>query len=211
MWSLEGIFGDRHAADNVFRFKQVCLNLPGHEGYDPSRPWVFKQRDNGSIASDIHVYVDDLRTMGQSEAECWAASQRVSSVLASLGIQDATRKRRAANQEAGAWKGSVVHTSNKCVTILATKDKLLKCKTILGWLWEYHEDEEGIDHKLLEQKRGFLVHMVQTYPAFNPYLKGIHDTLESWRSNRDVNAGFKLEDRRKRSAEESVAEDQSNN
>lgn len=74
MWSLEIIFGDRRDPINVFRFKKVCLNLPGDEGYDPSRPWVFKQRADGSIASDVHVYVDDLRTTGESEAECWAAS-----------------------------------------------------------------------------------------------------------------------------------------
>jgi hypothetical protein len=123
MWSLEIIFGDRHAPDNVFLFKRVCLNLPGNEGYDPSRPWVFKQRDDGLIASGIHVYVDNLQTTGQLEVECWAASQWVSSALGSLGIQEATRKRRAANQEAGVWKGYVMHTSNKCVTILATKVK----------------------------------------------------------------------------------------
>jgi hypothetical protein len=95
--------------------------------------------------------------------ECWAASQWVSSVLGSLGIQDATRKRRAANLEAGAWKGYVVHTSNHCVTILATKEKWWKLKAILLWLWEHHKDVEGLDHKLLQQKRGFLVHMVHTY------------------------------------------------
>jgi hypothetical protein len=29
--------------------------------------------------------------------------------------------------------------------------------------------------------RGFLVYLVQTYPSLDPYLKGIHLTLDSWR------------------------------
>jgi hypothetical protein len=57
MRSLEIIFGNRRAPDNAFRFKRVCLNLPGNEGYDPSRPWGFKQREDGSNTSNVHVYV----------------------------------------------------------------------------------------------------------------------------------------------------------
>jgi hypothetical protein len=125
------------------------------------------------------VYVDDLRTTGTTERECWEASQRVSSVLVSLGIQDAARKRRLPNLDAGAWKGSVVNTSDGKVTVLSTRKKWLKLKAIIEWLEEQLEDPEGIDHKLLERKRGFLVHMVQTYPALNPYLKGVHGTLDS--------------------------------
>jgi hypothetical protein len=133
--------------------------------------------------------VDDLRATGNCEREAWTASQRVSSVLASLGIQDAARKRRPPSLNAGPWKGSVANTSNNKVTALATPEKWVKLKAILIWLEEELENPQGIDHKLLERKRGFLVHMVQTYPALNPYLKGAHGTLDSWRRNRDVN-GF---------------------
>jgi hypothetical protein len=87
------------------------------------------------------------------------------------------------------------------VSVLATQIKWLKLKAILQWLWEHHTDPEGLDHKLLEQKRGFLVHMVQTYPALNPYLKGVHGTLESWRSNRDKN-GFRIPEGKKRLQED---------
>jgi hypothetical protein len=115
-----------------------------------------------------------------------------------LGIQDATRKRRPPSLNAGPWKGSVVNTSNNKVTVLATREKWVKLKAILIWLEEELENPQGIDHKLLEQKRGFLVHMVQTYPSLNPYLKGAHGTLDSWRRNRDVN-GFRIHDDKKRS------------
>jgi hypothetical protein len=201
MWAIEIIFADRTDSSNIFRFEQVKLNLPGQKGYNPKRPWVYKARKDGSIACDVHVYVDDLRTTGSTEKECWAASQRVSTVLASLGIQDAARKRRAARLDAGAWKGSVVNTSEGRVTVLATHEKWIKLKALIHWLWENHDDPDGIDHKLLERKRGFLVHMVQTYPALNPYLKGVHGTLDSWRRNRDEN-GFRLPDDQKRSRAE---------
>jgi hypothetical protein len=129
MWALEIIFGDRKDARNVFRYDRIRLNLPGHFDYDPAKPWVYKQKIDGKIACDVHVYVDDFRTTGTTEEECWMASQRVSSVLASLGIQDAARKRRLPRQDAGAWKGSVVNTSNKMVTVLATREKWAKLKT----------------------------------------------------------------------------------
>jgi hypothetical protein len=64
---------------------------------------VCKVRKDGSIASDLHVHIDDMRTTGKSEKEGWAASQRVSSVLASLELQDAARRRRSPKMEAGAW------------------------------------------------------------------------------------------------------------
>jgi hypothetical protein len=198
MWALEIILGNREDPENIFRFDQVQLNLPGQHDYNPEQPWVYKRRNDGEIACDVHCYVDDLRTTGSTELECWTASQRVSSVLASLGIQDAARKRRLPQLDAGAWKGSVVSTSQNKVTILATHDKWLKLKAILVWIYEELENPEGMDHKLLERKRGFLVHMVQTYPALNPYLKGVHGTLDSWRRNRDEN-GFRMNDDKKRS------------
>jgi hypothetical protein len=39
---------------------------------------------------------------------------------------------------------------------------------------------KGIPYKELEKVWGFMVHMVQTYPGLNPYLKEIRLTLCSW-------------------------------
>lgn len=44
-----------------------------------------------------------------------------------------------------------------------------------------------MDNHAIESKRGFLVPMGQTYPALRPYFKGVHATLESWRSGCDEN------------------------
>jgi hypothetical protein len=85
----------------------------------------------------------------------------------------------------------VVNTSDKKVTVLATQAKWLKLKEIMVWLWENLSNPDRMDHKLLERKWGFLVHMVQTYPGLNPYLIGVHGSLASWRKNRDVN-GFRM-------------------
>ena len=38
-----------------------------------------------------------------------------------------------------------------------------------------------VHHKQLEQIRGFLIYVTRTYRWVNPYLKGIHQTLDSWR------------------------------
>jgi hypothetical protein len=58
------------------------------------RPWVYKECIDGSITSDAYDYVNNLRTTGATEEECWSASQQVLLVLASLGLQDEVRKRR---------------------------------------------------------------------------------------------------------------------
>jgi hypothetical protein len=48
-------------------------------------------------------------------------------------------------------------------------------------------------HRLL-QIRGFLIYVVRTYKWLNPYIKGLHLTIDSWRPGRADN-GFKLKGR----------------
>jgi hypothetical protein len=129
------------------------------------------------LAADIHVYVDDLWVTGQTEAECWRASQRVSSVLATLGLQDAARKRRVPCMEAVAWAGLVVHTTKGEVVVKAPQDKWVKLQGQVNWLVGEVKKckigaSKGIPYNDLERVRGFMVHMVWTYPFLNPYLKG---------------------------------------
>ena len=47
------IRGDRKHRMNVFGWERVVLNLPGSKGYDLTRPWVFKMRADGKIATDF--------------------------------------------------------------------------------------------------------------------------------------------------------------
>ena len=46
---------------NVFRWELVKLNLPGMSVHNPSRPWVYNHRDDGTIAVDVFYYIDDGR------------------------------------------------------------------------------------------------------------------------------------------------------
>ena len=53
--------GNRTVPTNVFRWKLVILNLPGSINYTPSKPWVYRVREDGTtIAADLFVYIDDL-------------------------------------------------------------------------------------------------------------------------------------------------------
>jgi hypothetical protein len=85
LWGQEVILGDRMEVRNVFRWKRIRLNLPGSSDYNPSLVWVRKEREDGSLAADYVCYVDDERTTGPTDEECWKASQRVSSRSTYLG------------------------------------------------------------------------------------------------------------------------------
>ena len=50
-----------------FHWSHVQLNLPGSLDYDPSLPWVAKRREDGSLASEFYIYVDDVRITASSE------------------------------------------------------------------------------------------------------------------------------------------------
>jgi hypothetical protein len=58
--------------ENVFHWESLKMNLPGSATYNPSKPWVYKEREcDGKIGADCLVYVDDLRPTGPSDEECW--------------------------------------------------------------------------------------------------------------------------------------------
>ena len=53
------LLGEPSDEKNVYQWDIVVENLPAAEEYDPSLPWVYKQRSDGAIASDVHIYVND--------------------------------------------------------------------------------------------------------------------------------------------------------
>jgi len=176
------IRGDRHDQTNVLRWDRVVLNLPGSPGYSPSLSWVYKVHCDGSLASDFLIYVDDVRTMGCSAEDCRLVSRRVASLINFLGLQDAARKRREPSLTPGAWAGSFVNTSDGFVSVAISQERWDKAKGILFWIQEQLQAGGSIAFKPLESHRGFLIYLARTDPAINPYLKGIHLTLDSWRS-----------------------------
>ncbi len=177
--------GDSRDPKNLFAFDHVRLNLPGAEGYSPSLPWVSKvDLKTGKISADVKIYVDDKRVTAPSKALCDQATRRAASFLNYLGEQDACRKRVPASCRAGAWAGSVCHTDSGCVTVMVTVDKWSKAREYVVQLLAISTAANTFEFKELESIRGFLIYIIRTYPAFTPYLKGIHLTLDSWRSGR---------------------------
>ena len=184
-WLREETLGDRHAEDNVFQWNNVVLNCPGSECYRPWLPPVFKERSDGNIAADYVEFVDDRRPCGFTEEVCWRVAQRAASVAARHGVQDASRKRRPPSQEPGSWAGYVVHTTDDKVRGLVDQVKWDKTRTRLNIIDENLKGSGKMNHKELERYRGFFIYVARVYPAMKPYLKGIHGTLDSWRSTVD--------------------------
>ena len=65
------------------------------------------------------------------------------------------------------------------------------CERYIGNIIAKLGRTQNLNHKELEKKHGFLIYVTQTFPAMVPYLKGIHQTLEMWRPNRDGD-GWKI-------------------
>lgn len=188
------ILGDRFDKRNAFRWDQVRMNLPGAKDYDPSLPWVSKIRlEDGEIACDLFIYVDDGRVTAPTHKESAQATRQAASILNSLGIQEAARKRRWGSRRAGAWAGSVVQTTEDEVMVMVDEEKWAKTKRYIGEvLTELRDSKDGrLDFKELERKRGFLIYVTRTYPSMVPYLKGLHLTLDGWRKFRDDD-GWKM-------------------
>jgi hypothetical protein len=202
LFAEDAMRGDSKDPKNVFHWDKVLLNLPGSEQYDPSRPWVYKVKPDGTPAADFFFYVDDNRTTGKDEKEAWLAARRVASVCSYLGIQDAARKRRKASKTPGAWAGAVVSTDDEGVYVSVSQEKWDKAKQMVkDTIAEVNNSEDMLDRKILESRRGFLLYVTRTYPSMVPYLKGFHLTLDGWRGGRDDD-GWKYVGREAREAQD---------
>ena len=182
----ETIGGDRHDPNNVFRWKWVAMNLPGSPGYNPLLPWVSKIREDGSLAADRAIFVDDIRTAASSQEDCWRACRVVGHTCSFFGIQDASRKRRQVSQTPGAWAGSVVWTTKDSAYNLVSDDKWAKTKDQVRELRELlTENPNSMPRERLESIRGFLNYVARAYKGIKPYLNGLHLTIDGWRPDRD--------------------------
>ena len=87
----------------------------------------------------------------------------------------------------------ILKTSDGRVVKSSTQAKWDKVIPILDRIeLEIEElEERDLNFKQLEKERGFLAHLAMTYTCINPFLKGFHLTLDSWRPNRKEN-GWKM-------------------
>ena len=98
-----------------------------------------------------------------------------------LGLQSATRKRREVGQDVGAWPGSIVDTTGGKVQLRTDHETWDKTRTWINKLNNWIKDGEPLNVKELERMRGFLIYVSRTYTSMGPYLKGLHQNIDSWR------------------------------
>ena len=171
--------GDILEVKHIFRWWKVILNLPGLEKYDPRLPWVYKARADGSIAADVLWYIDDGRPTAGTTWEAWKAARKIRYTLFFLGLQDTRRKRTEASQAPGEWAGTMVESTNNQTSLLVSISKWQKGTGMLVRIQEELETRGCLNHKQLERDQGFLIYLSRTYLNMSPYLKGIHQTLDS--------------------------------
>jgi hypothetical protein len=186
MVAEELIKGDPEDPSNPFRWDVVRLNLPGPKAHNPAPPWVSKIRlGDNNVACDIVIFVDDLRVTGPTNAECWQAGQRAAKTINHLGLQDAPRKTRDADRAPGPWTGSILRADLDGVFLFVVQDKWDKAKSQVEEIISMIQtDPNRLDHKRLEQPRGFLQHVTQTCSGMTRCIIGFHLTVDGWRDNR---------------------------
>ena len=79
----------------------------------------------------------------------------------------------------------MLETINGKVMVLVSLKKWERSKAIIKQIQDELLVNGKLDFKQLKRDRGFLVYLSRTYRNMCPYLKGIHQTLDSWRSGRD--------------------------
>jgi hypothetical protein len=162
-------------------------------GYRADLPWVMKVRWDGELAAEVFVYVDDGRPTGPTEYLAWQAARAYGAGCTRRGVQDASRKRTSPSHTPGPWAGTVTHTDGGRICGTVSQEKWEKTKGLIlemaGMVASQH-----CTLKQLLQIRGFLMYVVRTYPWINPYMKGLHLTIDSWRPFRGADS-FKLRGR----------------
>jgi hypothetical protein len=58
------VYGHRKDTTNPFHWDRVEFNLPDSRGYRSDLPWVMKIREDGHLAAEIFVFMDNGRPMG---------------------------------------------------------------------------------------------------------------------------------------------------
>ena len=68
-----------------------------------------------------------------------------------------------------------------------------KVKRLIKDLVDMEDKEEGgFDRSKMELIKGFMLYVARTYQDMNPYLKGFHLNLDSWRPFGD-NKGWRMQ------------------
>ena len=83
------------------------------------------------------------------------------------------------------WAGTVTNTEGG-VHGLVLQEKWYKTRRLIEeMVGMEREGIYGMPRARMESIIGFLVYVSRTYKETTPYLKGVHLTLDSWRTYRD--------------------------
>ena len=84
-----------------------------------------------------------------------------------------------------------MESSKGLATVFFSQKKWLRSKEIFLRIIQELGEDGSLDFVELRKDRGFLVYISRTYRAMVPYLKCIHQMLDSWKSGRNKD-GWKL-------------------
>ena len=82
----------------VFRWTEVVFNLSGMDSYNPARLWIYRVREDGTLAADICWYIDDDRPTGST---AWEGGKDASKTFCTLIFSRFAR----------CWKEMIVNNS----------------------------------------------------------------------------------------------------
>ena len=114
-------------------------------------------RVDEKLANDLIFKIDDGRPTAFSAKEGWLSLRAIGSMLGSLGIQEANRKRTMPSTTPGEWDGTSADSSNDSTTGLVSLKKWIKGQKIMCRIQEELREKSDLDHKALERDRGFLI------------------------------------------------------
>ena len=100
-----------------------------------------KVRSDGSLGSEVFIYVYGGLIIAHSDLVCWKAEKVFFPICNSLGIQDASRKRTEPSITPGPWAGTLAHTWNKEVMIIVTQVKCGKTRSLILEMGKIDEGE----------------------------------------------------------------------
>jgi hypothetical protein len=164
-WAKEVILGDRLDARNVFKWAAVRMNFPGSSNYNPRVQWVSKVwKEDGRVTADLFIYIDDFRRMMSYEEECRRVAWTARIMLNYLGLQEAPRKYHPGSMTPGSWAESMSYTIEGEVRLLIARKKWDKGKGMILDPMRQRKESRWLDHKELEQGRGFLIYLSRKYP-----------------------------------------------
>ncbi|KAL3791404.1 hypothetical protein ACHAW5_005778 [Stephanodiscus triporus] len=129
-----------------------------------------KIRWDGELAAEVFVYVDDGRPTGPTEFLAWQAGRAYGAGCTREEYRTPRGSERPPLTPGLGW-----HLSG-----MVSQEKWDKTKRLIREMADMVE-QDCLPLARLLQIRGFLMYVVHTYPWINPYMKGLHLTIDSWR------------------------------